>query len=337
MCNLSKRVFCVLCGFIIHTVIAIITFNHVKDDFSGSYQLSPDYFLDLILDILYLTVIDATLGVCQLSRSGVRIWHWKINTVIAVSLIIGYFSNAKFLHSVLLIIGMLYIYYRLGKAEKKVYKVGLSKYMKSSNDADYLDISIQRNAKYVLITIVEAVLIYSHKVFFLSPLLFVIIDAVWNRVAAQPRTKLSDLYVSVCTASMDTGLWMALFNVPCASHISIDLLALMFYVIMIELLVALNDDLVQQCYAILNNKTRWVLLMGWSFGSVFIGQMKHQFAIYVVNITTNMLFVYMASDLLQILVSFAAKKVICSLENRFIASLLCFIKMAYRMISQFCN
>ena len=146
-------------------MIAITVHLYTKD----SYGLTDaNYVIDVIMNILYFTAIDATLSVCQFNRSGVRVWHWKINLVVLASALM-YFSNNPVLHYGLFIILMMYIYNKL-KAEKKCFKVGLQKYMKSGNE-DYHDLTIKRNYKYVLITIIEAITIYYHFISFITSLI----------------------------------------------------------------------------------------------------------------------------------------------------------------------
>ena len=185
--EINTRILITIIGAFIHTLIAFITANHTKIDYNRNSQ--HDYVFDFLMNLLYFTTIDATLVVLNVSRSGIRIWHWKINSVFAVSVIIFYFSDDKLMHYGLFLLVLIFAYLKL-ENEKVVCKVGLSKYMKSST-SDYHDISIKRNYKYVVLTLIEAALIYYHKVFILSPLLFVIIDAVHNRLTQTPRTKLN--------------------------------------------------------------------------------------------------------------------------------------------------
>ena len=292
-----RAALCVITGSIIHTLIAVVTFNHSKADFYkyGIADLDQDTFLDVTLNILYLMTIDATLTTLQLSRSGVRVWHWKINTVILIISLINYFSNNKILHTLLFMIAMSFAYNKL-KKEKAVFRVGLSKYMKHADD-DYIDVSVGRNYKYLLITLGEFYLIYNHYIFFLSPILVVIFDA----FTKSPRTKLSDLYVATITAGMDTGLWMALFNIKSGQSMLIDIACLPIYLVIVEILVYLNGGLIKECYDIVNNKTRYLSMLIWIIVAYFTGSNKHHFAFYFANLGANMLAVYMSADVIDIM------------------------------------
>lgn len=283
-------------GFIVHSLIAIVVHRHTSTDLS--FVKGQHDKIDFALSLAYYTAVDATLAVCQLSRSGVRIWHWKINTVIVVGALIFCFSTNPAVHTTAFAAVLAFAYQRLAGAEKLVRRVGLSKYMKDATP-DYHDTSLRSNYKYVLLTATEAVLIYRHCVFFLSPIIFVIVDALWNRFTAKPRTKLSDLYVSIFTASMDTGLWMSLFNIDSQQNLLVDTGALVFYLLLVRGLVAINrNTLLNDCWKILNNKSRHIFLLLWLLTSFAAGKHKHAFAAYSFNIAANMLFVYMSCDIL---------------------------------------
>eukprot|EP01084_Bolivina_argentea_P060046 109697_1 len=175
------RAVAVLFGFIIHTSIALVTHIYTEQDYGQSVG---NIYMDFMMNILYFTVIDSTLCVFKINRSSVRIWHWKISTVIMVSSLILYFSNNKSIHFILFSLLMAWAYKKL-QTESKCFKVGLEKYVKKAN-SDYYNITFIRNFKYVLITLAEIVAIYYHYTYFFSPLLFVILDAILNRIINKP-------------------------------------------------------------------------------------------------------------------------------------------------------
>ena len=294
------RIVCVVFGIIIHSVIAVVTFGATKDYFDAYHVIADsDPLFDFLFSILYFTAIDATLGVLQLNRSGVRLWHWKINTVIASGLLILYFSNNIMVHSVMCLAVFAWANRKL-QCEKAVSRVGLSKYIKNPSE-DYCDISFARNYKYIVITLMEIFLVSVGCISFVSPLLFVVGDAAHNRLTQTPRTKISDLYVSIFTASMDTGLWMALFNVENEQSFFMDLLAMVVYLLVVEVLVYFNDALIKRCYEILNDKKRMLSFVIWTIIGCVAGPYKHRFATYTFNIAANMLFVYMSADILDVI------------------------------------
>ena len=302
----TARYFWMIIGGFIHTMIALTTYNHTKNSTLGDFiKLERDVYFDLMVDILYCVVIDASFGILLFNRSGVRIWHWKINATITAILLIWYFSNNKLFHFIIFLIILSSVYYSLNKCEKAIYKVGLSKYLKKKEfDPDYYDVGISRNLQYVLVTLTEAFFIYNHLLWFFSPLLFVVGDALVHRIAKRPRTKISDLYAPIFNLSQDTGLWMALFNAKSVHNIWVDISALIIYLIFVELIVFIDTlvntkNLLQQCQSILNNeKKRWISLVLWTlFSSLLTGEYKHVFSIYVSNIIANSMFMYLAADI----------------------------------------
>ena len=56
--------------------------------------------------------------------------------------------------------------------------------------------------------------------------------------------------------------------------------------------------MVQNVYDIINTRQRIYLMLSFVIISYFAGSWKHQLAVYAANITTNMLFVYMSSDII---------------------------------------
>lgn len=299
--TLKCKLACLAIGIVIHTLIAYYTYHYTKNVLQFTNSVTdengyPDLMMEVILNILYYVVIDATFVIFTVNRSGVRVWHWKISTVMLVSLLTYYFSSNLLLHGSICLILFIGAYYRLTK-EKMVVKVGLSKYVKGN--ADYGDISFMRNIRYVLLTFAEFFLIYHHKMCFLSPLIFVIIDAVVNRITGFKRTKLSDVYVSTFTAAMDTGLWMAVLAFKSRSDLGRDLLSLMLYIVLIRCLVFVNqNELLQNCYEIgINHRWRYLSLFLWCVFTHFIGESKHAFAIFILNITANMFIFYLSADI----------------------------------------
>ena len=101
---------------------------------------------------------------------------------------------------------------------------------------------------------------------------------------------------------MDTGLWMNLFNYKAKPMLVMDLVSLFTYLVIIYAMVQLNsrlhNNLVQNVYDIINNRQRIYLMLSFVTISYFAGSWKHQLALYGANITANMLFVYMSSDII---------------------------------------
>ena len=286
----------VLAGFILHTAIALLVFFHTRADFQLLQQL-PSRTHDIMMQLIYIIVIDATVAVFTVSRSGVRIWHWKVNTAVVAPCLIYFYASPEQMpyYALMFVATMIFAYIRLQK-EGDVFPVGLSKYIKGEGDSDYFDLTVDRNAKYLLIGAVEAMCIYHHKVNYFSPLLFVLADAVWNRATNEPRTKLSDLYVSIFTASMDTGMWMGLFDTPASPDIVQDLCVLAAYMILVRILVYVNGKQVQRTHEIMDSKYRYAALISFVLVARLCGQYKHNFAVYAANITANMLFVWMSAQ-----------------------------------------
>ena len=285
----------VLIAFILHTAIAFLVFFHTRADFQLLQQL-PSKTHDVMMQLIYYIVVDAAVTVFTVSRSGVRTWHWKVNMAIVIPCLIYFYASPEQMpyYALMYVVSMIFVYIRLQR-EGEVYPVGLSKYIKGEGDLGYFDLSVDRNAKTLLIWAVEAMCIYHHKVNYFIPLLFVLVDALWNR-ATSHRTKLSDLYVSIFTASMDTGMWMGLFDTPATPDIVQDLCVLAAYLILVRVLVYVNGKQMQRVYDIIDSKYRYAALISFVLVLRLCGQYKHNFAAYAANLTTNLLVVWMASQ-----------------------------------------
>ncbi|CAB9523996.1 expressed unknown protein [Seminavis robusta] len=285
-------------GVGMHTLIAYGTFSFSREKLSSYVTIESSYQFDIIINVLYMVAIDAVLSILQLDRNSIRQWHWKINTTLSVTLLIYQFGgDYKISSSVIFALLMAGIYYRFKDANQTAYLVGLVKYLKGGDD--YNDITIGRNFKYFLLTVCEVIVIYNGYFFFLSPLLFVIIDAVWNRVTGVPRTKISDYYVSVFTASMDTGLWVALLGVDTMPdmHWQMALGAFVIYHIGLSVLLLVNNSVIWQSFNLINNKYRYMSMLAFFLVSANAGSHGHRVFVFLFNLLSNVLFMYLSAPI----------------------------------------
>ena len=303
--QLTTNFVLIVAGVLIHCGIAWTTFSHTFSTLADTFPVDPCPEFDFFFSILAGAAMDATLTALTLSRAAVREWHWKIALVVAMGAMIFYFtlsSTYTIVSSLVAFGGMLnYVYAKFNSSSEKgkakaVVRIGIvDKYMKGT--PDYHDLSWRRNWKYFAITLCQATTIYYRKVTFYSGFTFVVVDALWNRIAGESRTRFSDYYVSVFTAAMDTGVNMVLLGVPASTespHFTVA--GLVFYLGLVEVLVRLNNATIQKIYAMANNETRWFGFAMYLVVTTWIGRWKHAMVIGFFHVLANGLFMVVSAE-----------------------------------------
>lgn len=285
---------------VIHSAIAYAVYSY---SLPYCKKFAGDYYSEGLLTVLALLVIDGVLVLFKVNRDAVRAWHWKINSLVGLTALIVYASGNPVRDIALVMIPVYsFVYYRFYQ-EKQVARVGIEKYINS--DPDYDNLTVGRNIKYPLITLVEGYFIYNGWIFFFSGFLFVMLDALWNRLSGIPRTKWSDFYVSIFTASMDTGLHAAIFNFPPIQRFGFDCWVVAGYIAFIHLFVSLQNRTIRDTYTVINDKERFMYLGLFLLGCFVTGPYKHVAIILGSNLTANMLFVYLSKDIVGMAKPFA--------------------------------
>jgi len=285
---------------VVHIAIATVVYVYTHEDLA---LMSPTLAFDVMMHVVYCSVIDGILVLLSVDRASVRQWHWKVNTITLIFLLIMVFSDHKVKYLVCLLLPLVSLVFYWFREKRSIYLIGLAKYTKSGNEENYESISSERNVKYFVVTMLEVIYIWQGKMrgslFFLSPLLFVLVDAVLNKLTNTSRTKFSDLYVSIFSASMDTGLWLSLFSVKFTSGIFVSLCSISAYLLYLHWFAMMNSNsVILETYAVINNPTRWAL-----FGAyVLISQLFHPYQNHVLVVFANLLnngcFIFMSYDIL---------------------------------------
>ncbi|KAJ9458228.1 hypothetical protein DIPPA_06744 [Diplonema papillatum] len=272
----------------IHTVVAFVTFMYVRKDFDD-LKPAPSYALDLMFQVLYAMTIDAVCVVFVASRSGVRAWHWKINTGILIPCLCFFFvttTPAMIISVVGYFVLMKFVYKKVAK-EADVYPVGLSKYIKGG-DEGLVDLRWSGFRRCMVVTLAEAVTTSLHMVCFLSPVIFFILHSAYVQMVGITRSKLSSLYTVTFTSSMDTGMCVAMLDFPAEVNIVTDACVIAGYWALLHVLVKCNDRKIQRCYELINNKNRYIAYAVWLIVGRLTGTYKHNFASFAANLLASM-------------------------------------------------
>ncbi|KAJ9443850.1 hypothetical protein DIPPA_27119 [Diplonema papillatum] len=273
----------------IHTVIAVITFLHVREDFDN---LKPpaSYSLDLMFQVLYAMTIDAVCVIFVASRSGVRAWHWKVNTGLLIPCLCFFFVTTT-PAIILSVVGyfaiMRFVYKKIAK-EADVHPVGLSKYIKGG-DAGLVDLRWSGFRRCMVVTLAEAVTTSLHMVCFMSPVIFFILHSAYVQMVGITRSKLSSLYTVTFTSSMDTGMCVAMLDFPAEVNIVTDACMIVFYWTMLHIFITVSrDKKLSRCYELINNKNRYMAYAVWLIVGRLTGTYKHNFAAFMANLLASM-------------------------------------------------